>query len=114
MGSTSPLITKKPFGSCLQPLIAESHGPRRTWHVYMRKDWGVPEDRSEAIRLYQLAAEAGEFFAQVAMGRIYSQGAWVPVSSIAALKWYTAAATQAGIAECEELREAKAYVASMT
>jgi TPR repeat protein len=73
---------------------------------------GIPKNLPEAIRLFEAAAKAGEFFAQVGLARIHSQGLGPPADSDAALKWYSAAAAQADrIAECEELREARAYVA---
>jgi TPR repeat protein len=69
----------------------------------------VPKNLPEAIRLYEAAAKAGEFFAQVGLARIHSQGLGVPADSGSALQWYSAAAVQADrIADCEELREAKA------
>lgn len=75
---------------------------------------GVSKNPVESIRLYEVAATAGEFFAQVALGRIYSRGESVPISSDSALRWYSAAAAQSDrVADCEELREAKEYVASV-
>ena len=76
---------------------------------------GVPENVSEAIRLYESAAKAGEFLAQIELGRIYSRGIGVVADATTALRWYSAAAAQEKeVADCEELREAKAYVANAT
>jgi TPR repeat protein len=74
---------------------------------------GIPKNLPEAIRLYEAAARAGEFFAQIDLGRMYSRGLGVPADSEAARRWYSAAAAQADrVADCEELREAKNYVAN--
>jgi len=73
---------------------------------------GIPKNLSEAVRLYETAAEAGEFLAQIELGRIYSRGVGVSANPGAARRWYSAAAAQeASVGECEELQEAKAYVA---
>jgi TPR repeat protein len=67
---------------------------------------------AEAVRLYEAAAEAGEFFAQIELGRIYARAVDVPANPSAARKWYSAAVAQADrVFDCEELREAKAYLA---
>jgi uncharacterized protein len=73
---------------------------------------GIAKSLPEAIRLYETAANAGEFSAQVELGRIYSRGLGTPVDPRVAMKWYSAAAAQEGtIADCQELQEAKVYVA---
>ena len=72
---------------------------------------GVPRDVPEAIRLYRAVAKV-EFLASVGLGRIYSRGVGVQPDSDEALKWYQAAAEWKGVGDCDELREAKAYVAS--
>jgi TPR repeat protein len=52
-----------------------------------------------------------EFLATVALGRIYARGIQVPADSAEALRWYSAAAGWEGrVADCEEIKEAKAYV----
>jgi len=74
---------------------------------------GVLKSLPEAIRLYEAAAQAGEFFARLGLARIHAQGLGVPADSGSALEWYSAAAGQADrIADCEELREARTYVAN--
>jgi RNA polymerase sigma-70 factor (ECF subfamily) len=73
---------------------------------------GIPVNLAEAVRFYTSAAEQGEFFAQVALGRVYAHGGHgMPADCCAAKHWYTAAADQEEIYQgCEELREAKAYL----
>ena len=72
---------------------------------------GVTKNQIEAVRLYEASARAGEFLAQVEMGRIYSRGLGVSPNPDAALEWYSAAiAKEDKIEDCPELREAKAYV----
>ena len=77
------------------------------------KGLGIIQDVPEAIRLYKTVANV-EFLAPVELGRIYSRGLGVPSDPDEALKWYTAAAETKSIGDCEELREAKAYVAGET
>ena len=74
---------------------------------------GTRRNVPEAIRLYKTVANV-EFLALVELGRIYSRGLGAPSDPDEALKWYTAAAESTGIGDCEELREAKAYVAGKT
>jgi TPR repeat protein len=72
---------------------------------------GTAKNLPEAIRLYEGAAEAGEFLAQVELARIHARGVGVPANPEVARKWYTAAAAQeASVGDCEERREATAYV----
>jgi TPR repeat protein len=74
---------------------------------------GIPRDIVEAIRFYEAAAKAGEFLAQVELGRIYSRGLGVARNPDAALRWYSAAAAQqANGGECEEIQEARTYIAN--
>jgi uncharacterized protein len=74
---------------------------------------GIPQNVPQSIRLYKSVADV-EFLAPVSLGRIYSSGVSVPADADEALRWYRAAAEWKGIEDCEELREAKAYVASQT
>jgi TPR repeat protein len=72
---------------------------------------GTTLDLVEAARLYERAARAGEFLAQIALGRLYSDGT-LPVDLERARHWYLAAvAQQEMVADCEELQEAKAFLA---
>jgi len=65
----------------------------------------------EAVRLYEGAAEAGEFVAQVELARIYARGVHVPANPEAARKWYAvAAAPKTSVGNCEKFEEAMAYV----
>lgn len=70
----------------------------------------VPVNLHEAIRLYETVGNV-EFIAAIELGRIYSRGSGVAVDGSKAARWYRAAISQqAGIADCEELREAKSYL----
>jgi len=72
---------------------------------------GVPQDLGEARRLYELAAERGEFLAQIELGRVYSRGVGVSIDHSRATRWYAAALAQEGeIVDCEELSEARVYL----
>ena len=78
----------------------------------MPKVWGPQRTcpRLSAIRLYEGAAEAGEFMAQIQLARMNARGVGVPADPDVARKWYAAAAAQeASVGDCEELQEAKAY-----
>jgi TPR repeat protein len=63
--------------------------------------------------LYESAANRGEFLAQIELGRMYASGNMgVQADAALALKWYAAAAGQEErVEECDELEEAKAYLA---
>ena len=92
---------------------ADQGAPRAKMHLarMYAEGLGTPKNVQEAIQLYEEAAEAGEFLAQVELARIYSRGVGVPANAEAARKWYAAAAAQeASVDDCEELREATAYV----
>src|SRR5579862_4770451 len=74
---------------------------------------GIERDVIEAIRLFETAAASGEFSAHIDLARIYSREDKGIHNPQEALKWYAAAAAQeSNVDECEELREAKAYVAA--
>jgi TPR repeat protein len=71
---------------------------------------GIPRDPHKAIRLYESVGEV-EFLAAIELGRIYSQGVGVAVHEANASRWYLAAVAQEDrVADCDELREAKAYL----
>jgi len=81
------------------------------------KGIGISQDMTEAIRLYKAVKRSpvDEFSAQIELGRIYSRGLGVPADKSAASKWYSAALTYEGIVgDCDELEEAKAYLATAT
>jgi hypothetical protein len=72
---------------------------------------GVEKDMAEAIRLYQ-AVDKVEFFAQIALGRIYSRGKSVVADRAEALRYYSLATEwEDRIVDCEEMQEAKEFVA---
>ncbi len=67
----------------------------------------------EALRLYRASAERGEFLAQLELGRIFSRGLGTVVDPEAALRWYSAAASQEDrVEDGTDIQEAKAYVAA--
>jgi TPR repeat protein len=71
---------------------------------------GVPKDPDEAVRLYEAIGQV-EFLAAIELGRIYSRGLTVPVDETKAARWYSAAVAQeSNVADCDELREARAYL----
>jgi len=73
---------------------------------------GTSKDPTQALSLYESAAKSGEFLSQIELGRIYSRGIGVQSDPDKALKWYSAATAQASrVQDCEELREARDYVA---
>jgi TPR repeat protein len=66
---------------------------------------GTAKNLPEAVRLYEKAAEAGEFVAQVERARIYARGVHVLANAEAARKWYAAAAPQkTSVGNCEKLK----------
>jgi TPR repeat protein len=75
---------------------------------------GVEKDMAEAIRLYKAVAKV-EFFAQIALGRIYSSGKSVAADRAVALRYYSLAAGWGNrVVDCEEMREAREFVARYT
>jgi hypothetical protein len=99
----------------LLTLASRQGAPRPTLNLARMYEFGlgVSADPCQAVRLYQRAARAGEFLAQVALGRAYAHGDGVAADAGLAYQWYAAAAAQDGrVVDSEELREAKAYVAS--
>ena len=61
---------------------------------------GVPQDLTEAARLYQLAADQGYAGAQVNLGILYNKGDGVPQDYIEAARWFRLAAHQ-GLAQAQ-------------
>ena len=55
---------------------------------------GVPEDDTEAVKWYRLAAEQGNAYAQYSLGWAYANGEGVPEDDTEAVKWYRLAAEQ--------------------
>ena len=64
---------------------------------------GVPQDYSEAMRLYKGAAERGDAAAQYRIGDMYRRGKCVERDYAEAVKWYLMAAdrTQGGNAHVQ-------------
>ena len=56
--------------------------------------WGIPQNKSEAMKWYRLAAEQGNANAQNALGSYYEQGEVVPKDHAEAIKWFRKAAEQ--------------------
>ena len=55
---------------------------------------GVPQDYTEALKWYHLAAAQGEAPAQHNLGNLYAEGRGVPQDYAEALKWFRLAAAQ--------------------
>ncbi len=55
---------------------------------------GVPQDHSEAVRWYRLAADQGHDRAQCCLGHMYDSGKGVPQDYSEAVRWYRLAADQ--------------------
>jgi TPR repeat protein len=71
---------------------------------------GIPRNPHEAIRLYESVGDF-EFLAAIELGRIFSGGVGVALDEANASRWYLAAVAQEDrVADCDELREAKAYL----
>lgn len=74
---------------------------------------GVPKDLARGVAALPGIGRAGEFLAQIELGRIFSRGRGVAIDPDAALRWYSAAAAQESCVEDgEDIEEAKAYVAA--
>jgi TPR repeat protein len=74
---------------------------------------GVGKDVSKAVQLYESVASR-EFLALVALGRIYSRGTGITPDPAEAFRCYSAAVDwEAIVGDCDEIREAKAYVGRM-
>ena len=66
-----------------------------------------------AFRLYEAAAERGEWLACVRLARMYAHGRGIKVDERSAFKWYETAMSEAdSITPCPELTEAVEYVRS--
>ncbi len=71
---------------------------------------GIQKDTAKAKHLYERVGRV-EFMAALALGRIYSSGVDVPQDPVKAFRWYSAAVEfEADILDCDELREARAYI----
>ena len=61
---------------------------------------GVPQDDTEAVRWFRLAADQGNASAQVNLGVMYDTGAGVPQDDTEAVRWFRLAADQ-GVASAQ-------------
>ena len=85
-------------------------------HMYAQ-GLGIPQNVPEAIRLFEAVGKPSSstdaFAARIELGRVLSRGVGIPIDKDAALKWYSAAIELAADDDdSEDLREARAYVAS--
>ena len=58
------------------------------------KGQGVPQDYSEAVKWYRLAADQGDATAQFNLGGMYAQGEGVPQDYVLAHMWFNLSAAQ--------------------
>lgn len=74
----------------------------------------VPQDLAKAFRMHHFAADRGEFFSLVALARMYVKGEGTAADASKARELYLAVlAEEPKLFGCdEELREARAYLAS--
>jgi TPR repeat protein len=84
-------------------------------HMYAQ-GLGIPQNVPEAIRLFEAVGKPSSstdaFAARIELGRVLSRGVGIPIEKDAAFKWYSAAIELAADDDSEDLREARAYVAS--
>lgn len=85
-------------------------------HMYAQ-GLGVPQNVPKAICLFEAVGKPSSstdaFAARIELGRVLSRGVGMPIDKDAALKWYSAAIELAADDDdSEDLREARAYVAS--
>ncbi len=82
-------------------------------HMYA-KELGIPQDLPQAIRLLEAVARPGAssdaFAARIELGRIFSRSLGILADTDAAVQWYSAAVAVAPDEDCEEVREARAYI----
>jgi uncharacterized protein len=79
----------------LQPLVDQGNADAQdNLAIMYYVGQGVPQNRSEAIRLYRLAAEQGNAHAQDALGFAYQNGVGAQRDVNEAAKWFRKAADQ--------------------
>lgn len=71
---------------------------------------GVIADIGRAQELYERAARKGEFFACIFLGRLLTSGKTGKADRAAAAHWYEEAAKM-DVGPCEELEEARSFIA---
>lgn len=69
-----------------------------------RKGEGTPENYTEAVRWYRLAAAQGYLLAQVNLGTMYALGEGAPENYVEAYKWWALAAAR-GDAKAKQKRD---------
>jgi len=76
--------------------LAEAADPRAETYLGLMYDngYGVPQDRAEAFRWFERAADRGYAKAQYHLGFMYQHGRGVQRSQDEAAKWYRLAAAQ--------------------
>lgn len=74
---------------------------------------GVSSDPARARQLYQEGADRGEFFGCIYSARLLASGVGGPTDAPAAVRRYREALSM-HVAECEETREAAAYITAHT
>jgi TPR repeat protein len=60
---------------------------------------GVPQDYSEAVKWYRLAAEQGDVKAQNNLGVMYANGKGVPQDIVQAYKWFSIGASKSAASD---------------
>ena len=83
-----------------QELMAQLRAADFDGNVTLADGRGVPQNDSEAVRWYRLAAERGLAEAQNNLGTMYRNGDGVPENDVEAVKWFRLAAEQ-GLAEAQ-------------
>jgi TPR repeat protein len=73
---------------------------------------GVPQDYSEAVKWYRLAAEQGSANAQYVLGIMYANGRGVPQNDVQAHMWFNLAASRAPASERDEAIKMRNVAAS--
>ena len=87
---------------CALPARADYDAGQRAW------DAGRPD---EALAQWTAAADAGDRWAMLALGKLYAQGLGAPQDYVEAHKWFNLAASRG---ETEALKERDALAAKMT
>jgi TPR repeat protein len=83
----------------LQPLAGAGNAEARfLLGVMYRFGRGVPQNYTEAVKWYRLAAEQGNAWAQLGLGGMYDDGKGVRQDYREAVKWYGLAAAQGNVA----------------
>ena len=68
--------------------------PNFIWALSTPNGEGVPENDTEAVKWFRLAAEQGVVFAQYILGLMYARGEVVPENYVMAYVWFSVAAAR--------------------